>query len=321
MANTIKIGLPYFSHDTDMYEDPKVKFIKAKYKLLGYGFYNRLLEIVYKEKGYYAEFSNKQIVLFSDETGLTTDQCKEMLNDCLEEDLFDKSLYDKYQIITSKRIQRNYLKGCEKRKSIQLNENYLLINPAEVIGEKFKGRLDVLPDNSGINSNNSGINPINDRINSQRIEENRIEKNSINSPDGRKSETKPDFILDLLEIFSEEYEKNRGFQFELISKGKERKAIGKLLSTYKEKNKSSPKTSEQTKEDFRNYFKACLSIPDTWLRENMSPSLIVNKFNEIKTILKKKQNGNTSNSKNGATVEGILNAIAKNIGKSPTTVN
>lgn len=320
MANTIKIGLPYFSHDTDMYEDPKVKFIKAKYKLLGYGFYNRLLEIVYKERGYYAEFSDKQIVMFSDETGLTVDQCKEILNDCLEEDLFDKSLYGKFSILTSKRIQRNYLKGCEKRKSIQLNESYLLINPLEVIGEKFKGRLDVLPENSGINSQNSGINSINDGINSQRIEKNRIEKNIINSPEGRKSETKPDFISQLLEIFSDEYEKNRGFQFELISEGKERKAIGKLLNTYKERNKASPKTSDETKQDFRTYFRACLTIPDTWLRENMSPSLIVNKFNEIKTILKKKQNGNNS-TKNGATVEGILTAIAKNFDTSSTAIN
>lgn len=143
-------------------------------------------------------------------------------------------------------------------------------------------------------------------------------KGKVNTlPSGSGSETfvpepETDLISELLEIFSGEYELNRQMIFETLNTGKERKAIGKLLSTYKAKNKSSPKTIEETKNDFRKYFKACLMITDNWYRENISPGLIVNKFNEIKTILcRKNNNGAGNNNKPGATVEGIVGAIGK----------
>lgn len=316
MARTEKSGLDYFSHDTDLFEDRKVKFLKAKHKLIGYAVYMRLLENIYKENGYYIEFNERDLIMFSDENYLDTNLCKDIIDICLDENLFDKALFNKYKILTSKRIQKNYLKGCEKRKSILLIEDFLLVNPFEILGEKPKLKIDISPldkinsINVGINRINDGINQIDSGINSQRkVKESKVNNISTETVETEINSGRNDFIGELLEIFCEEYETNRGFQFELINPGKERKAIGKLLSTYKQKNKDSPKTSEETKKDFRNYFKACLIIPDNWMRENMSPTLIISKFNEIKTLLRKT---NGTNKTNGATTEGIMSAIIKN---------
>jgi len=114
-----------------------------------------------------------------------------------------------------------------------------------------------------------------------------------------------DFINSLLSVFKIEYELNRGFDYEITNIGKDRSAIGKLLRIYKTRNKASPKTSEETIEDFRLFFKECLMIKDNWLRINMTPALIVNKLNEIKTIMKGQNNGN-------ATIKDIINAAIGN---------
>jgi len=310
MARTEKCGLDYFSHDTDMFYDPKIKFLKASFGLLGYAVYQRLLENIYRELGYYTKFADRDLIMFSDENGINTEMCQNILKLCLDEDLFDKILYEKHQILTSQRIQKNYLKGCEKRKSILLIEDFLLVNPFDILGEKTKLRIDIKPF-ININSINVRINEINSGINSQ-IKEKKRKENNIYTDELVKTginSNKNDFIGELLEIFCLEYEIDRGLKYELVNPGKERKAIGKLLSTYKQKNKDSPKTSDETKTDFKNFFSACLKISDNWLRNNMSPTLIVSKFNEIKTLLRK---SNANNKTNGATTEGIFNAIVKN---------
>ncbi len=300
----------YFSHDSHARHDPKIINLRSVYGLQGYGWYWVIVEMLRESNGYELNIKNKNIMAaIAHEMSTTREIAEKFINDCINDfELFEFDGESVRSLSLCKRMEK--LEEKKRKRSEAGRKGAAGKWQKEELSSKIDGNAKI--DDSNAKQNDDKVNKVN-KVNK--------EKNSINSPDGRKSETKPDFIFELLEIFSEEYEKNRGFQFELISKGKERKAIGKLLSTYKEKNKSSPKTSEQTKEDFRNYFKACLSIPDTWLRENMSPSLIVNKFNEIKTILKKKHYGNTSNSKNGATVEGILTAIAKNISEGTTTVN
>lgn len=46
MARHYKNGLEYFSHDTTMKYDTKIKLLKAKFGIYGYGVYNLILEEV-----------------------------------------------------------------------------------------------------------------------------------------------------------------------------------------------------------------------------------------------------------------------------------
>lgn len=87
-----------------------------------------------------------------------------------------------------------------------------------------------------------------------------------------------DFVDKIVTCFAEVHG-----DYEILNKGKERQAAGKLLSLYKKKYPDAD--SEQTLAGLKAYFEKCVKINDNWLRDNMSLPLIVSKFNEIKRKL------------------------------------
>lgn len=100
-------------------------------------------------------------------------------------------------------------------------------------------------------------------------------------------EVKTDFIEILLNDFCDVYKKNRNSEFDLTAKAKERSAIGKLLKLYKQKNPND--NLETTRIKFIGIYDKCITIKDNWIYENMSPSIILSKWNTIKTILNGKK--------------------------------
>jgi len=108
---------------------------------------------------------------------------------------------------------------------------------------------------------------------------------SLKKEESIKLDDKGDFIDKLIESFAKKFEIIRGIEYHVVHKEKERSAAGKILSIYKKKWPNS--TSDKTLESLTNYFESCLMITDNWLNQNMSLPIILNKFNEINTILKK----------------------------------
>lgn len=157
MARSNKIGIEYFSHDVDMMNDKKIKLIKAKHGLIGYAVFLRLLEEIYREEGYYLKADEDFNILFCDENNIQLDAYESIINDCLEKGLFDKGIFEKYSVLTSKRIQLNYCAATERRKEIEFIKEFLLINPLE------KYNIDKI--NVYINSINANINNENVDIN------------------------------------------------------------------------------------------------------------------------------------------------------------
>lgn len=128
MARKCKTGIDYFSHDVDIMQDRKIKLLKAKHGLVGYATYMRLLEEVYREDGYYLKIDDDFNILFSDDNNLTYDVYILILNDCINGELFNKKMYDKYSILTSSRIQENYCAATERRKEVYFIKEYLIID-------------------------------------------------------------------------------------------------------------------------------------------------------------------------------------------------
>jgi hypothetical protein len=316
-----KIGLSYYTTDTDW--ELKVKIFKAKYKLMGIGFITELWKAAYKDDGYYLKLGTDEKLLFCAESDIDETKFDEMLSFAFTKEIFNRELYLKYSILTSSGIQKRYIEASRKRTAIYLDARYLLINPEtpkwsnlkiEIAGAESTGSESIDIGTGKDDSIPEYADPVTHQPQRKRNENKRKTNKFLTGSEPEQDFTgqEIDIIGELLNIFSEEYEINRQMTFEILSPGKERKAIGKLLSTYKAKNKSSPKTNHETKIDFRKYFKVCLKITDNWYRENMSPGLIVSKFNEIKTILNRNtKNGTGNNNKPGATVEGIVNAIDK----------
>jgi hypothetical protein len=149
MARKGKVGIQYFSHDVDMLQDTKVKIIKAKHGLIGYAVYLRLLEDIYRSKGYYIHLDEDYNILFCDDNNLALNVYILILNDCINKELFDKKLYEKYDILTSKRIQFNYCSATERRKEVSFIEEFLLINVKEQYNSE-NINVDILPLNDDI---------------------------------------------------------------------------------------------------------------------------------------------------------------------------
>ena len=151
MARKNKIGLDYFSHDVEMFSDIKIKFIKAKHGLIGYAVFLRLLENIYKENGYYIQIDDKFNILFADDNKLDINVYINVLNDCINENLFNKEIYEKHGILTSKRIQLNFLAGAERRKNIEFDKRFLMLSSEFLVNDNIK-IIDV-----NINSENEDI--------------------------------------------------------------------------------------------------------------------------------------------------------------------
>lgn len=132
MGRQTKTGIDYFSHDTDLFHDKKIRFIKAKHGMIGYAVFIRLLEEIYRDKGYYIEINEDYNILFADENNIDLNVYIEILNDYIKKELFDSKLYEKYNILTSKRIQSNYIEATLRRKNVEFVQEYLLLEIEDV---------------------------------------------------------------------------------------------------------------------------------------------------------------------------------------------
>ena len=119
---------------------------------------------------------------------------------------------------------------------------------------------------------------------------------------------KYEYIDKIIDKFQESYFNFHGFEYEIMTIGKERNMAGKILRLYKQKYPDS--NSEETLEGLKKYFDLCISINDNWLRSNMSLSIIVSKFNQINNILRNGKIG-----KKGATGKEIAESIIRHLEK------
>ena len=109
---------------------------------------------------------------------------------------------------------------------------------------------------------------------------------------------KNDFINDIIKEFKKVYEEANELPYAILNKGKERSAAGKLLKEFK--NQHPDFSSDQSLQSLSNYFDKVVNINDTWLRTNMSLSMLMSKFNEINNILR---NGKCTGNKGGSDKE------------------
>ena len=126
MARKGKIGLDYFPHDTDF--DNELEYLIAIHKETGYYVYFRLLERLYSVYGYYYPADKKSLALLSGKINVDINKITDVINDCLSEHLFDKSLHKKYQILTSRGIQKRYFEAINRRNEVQIITEYILID-------------------------------------------------------------------------------------------------------------------------------------------------------------------------------------------------
>lgn len=128
MARPIKKGLDYFPMDVDFTRDIKVRrIINACGKESVY-ILHVLLASVYREEGYYLTWNDDIAFLVADEVGTKEGTVNELINKAVQVGFFNKDLYDRFKILTSKGIQNRYIIATGERKKVELESEYLLTN-------------------------------------------------------------------------------------------------------------------------------------------------------------------------------------------------
>lgn len=118
--------------------------IEAEFSITGFAVVVRLWQKIYAEKGYYCEWIERSPLLFLSQwfggnSGVTVNTINEIVARCISIGIFNKSLYDKYRILTSEGIQRRYFDVVKRRTEISIIKEYLLVSVAN-----FKGNVNII---------------------------------------------------------------------------------------------------------------------------------------------------------------------------------
>lgn len=143
-------GILYFPLNVHL--GNKFELIEAEFGLTGFAVIVKLFQRIYGERGYYCEWTNDVALLFSKSIGLGYNVVSEILSASIKRGIFDKDIFDKYHVLTSKGIQERYFEAVSRRKNIEVKKEYLLIN----VTQNFKN-VDILSENVNILSENADI--------------------------------------------------------------------------------------------------------------------------------------------------------------------
>ncbi len=136
MARPTRQGVDYFP--LDIHLDDKFKFIEIKFKLEGFAILIKLLQKIYSY-GYWYSWTEDEMLIFADENRVDIKTVEEVVREAIERDIFNKELYEEYEILTSQGIQKRYKEIVRRRKDVEVMAEYLLID------NSFGVNADIMP--------------------------------------------------------------------------------------------------------------------------------------------------------------------------------
>ena len=100
-----------------MSSDPKVRLIENIHGMAGYAIINKILEWVYRDKGYYVVWTEREVGLMSEDTRLEASVIRAIVKTAIAQKFFDFDKWKNHEVLTSEGIQRRYAHG--KKKSLE----------------------------------------------------------------------------------------------------------------------------------------------------------------------------------------------------------
>jgi len=171
MSRPMKDGIDYFSFDTDFFSDDKIRLLRGELGVKAVMLYIYLLCEIYRTDGYFKKWDDDCCILASEGAFCgSKDFTSQVINACIRRSLFDKKLFDTHKILTSKGIQRRYIKSCSARDEIRINKEYFLldVDNKKDVSEGTLNKLIFFDENSRKNKVNSRKNEVNSKNNPQR---------------------------------------------------------------------------------------------------------------------------------------------------------
>lgn len=124
----MKKGLDYFPLDISFYRDYKIRKLIRRKGGEALTVYIVLLCKIY-ENGYYLPWDDEKSFILFEDTDIEEDIVINIINYCVEVDLFDKQLFEQEHILTSRGVQERYLSACSMTKrKLSPDLPYLLVD-------------------------------------------------------------------------------------------------------------------------------------------------------------------------------------------------
>ena len=171
MARPKKQGLDYFQNDVNFYQDIKIRKLIRHKGVQAVSVYHILLCQIYAS-GYYLPWDEDLPFIVSEISGLEEDIIQDIINYCITIGLFDKTVFDTYQVLTSHGIQERYISFCTvAKRKFPDNTPYLLVNNLNQVNsdkkvvsseqtlfnsEEINNNLEKTPNNSGKSTQSKG---------------------------------------------------------------------------------------------------------------------------------------------------------------------
>lgn len=190
MPRPLKQGLEYFPLDVDFLNDRKFRNSKQKFGYLAPLVYIALVSLIYKDKGYYIEYSDrtKADVLWDIQAFLQGKFCPdiqtlaEVVDTLAADGLFAADRFHEASILTSKRIQRTFYSATVERTGIKVDENIWDLTVEEMTALSRKSsilRQFVNRTENPVSRAENSINPTNNtqsKVKKSKGKESRVEK-------------------------------------------------------------------------------------------------------------------------------------------------
>ena len=147
-----KVGIESFL--LDCHTNDNMAEIEAAYGIKGFAVIVKLWQKIYSDKGYYCEWIERSPLLFLSQwfggnSGVDLNLINQVVNHAIKIGIFNESMFSKYAILTSERIQRQYFDVVKRRTEIEVIDEYLLVSVAN-----FKGNVNIIGKNVCRNKEN-----------------------------------------------------------------------------------------------------------------------------------------------------------------------
>lgn len=137
MAGKPKRGIDFSPWDVHILEDDtKLDELIEAQSWDGFGIYFYLCQKAYATEGYFYRWSYANAATTARRMGggIRSETVKQVVSLCLRIGLFDKELFDRESVLTSKGLQRRYMTAIQKRSYKTVDHRYWLLNDEESKG-------------------------------------------------------------------------------------------------------------------------------------------------------------------------------------------
>jgi len=92
MGRPSKKGFDYFNIDCS--QEDNLNFIEAKHGIVGYGVVIKIWKKIYQYHGYFCDWNEMNVYLFSKDVNFEITIISELVETCFHEKIFNRELYD-----------------------------------------------------------------------------------------------------------------------------------------------------------------------------------------------------------------------------------